>query len=179
MSTIPTGRPAWARSVSHTDYGGFPTKKNYQSQGVTNPRTDVGAEAYCRLAADAEACTRTAPFAVITFLNNDTGTDPPTVESAYLMTGVTTAGYEGDAPATGFPGGVRNGSAHTTWTFAATYEDAYETEEAFTPRFAQVFCHGSTFASATATISGSTVVVRVFDAAGSALDDVRVTLVVW
>jgi hypothetical protein len=176
---VPTGNPAWTRSVSHEDYGGSVDKQNYQSLGVVNARTDVGAEGFSRQVSDQAAAVRTAEFAVITYLNNDTGTDPPTIESCLLMTGIASASYEGDSPPTGFPSAERNGDGDVTFTFAASYDDEYGVTAEFTPTQCQVSCGGSAFADATYVISGQTVRVRVFDAAGAAETDVRVTLTVW
>jgi hypothetical protein len=179
MAIVPSGSPAWARTADHSHYGGHVAKKNYQSQGVTNPRTDVGAEAIVRQAADTAAAVRTAKFASITFLNNDGTPDAPTIESVEMMTGVLEADYEGDAPPTGFPGATRSGTGHVVFTFASTYTDEYGVVAAFAPRRAHATGHGATFVNCTATVSGQTVIVRCFDAAGTALADKRVTLTVW
>jgi hypothetical protein len=180
MTTItPTGLPAWTRTADHTVYGGHLQKQNYQSQGVINPRTDVGAEAIARLAADAEATTRTCPFAVLTYLNRDATPLAPTIESAYLMTGIRASSYAGDAAPTGFPSAVRNSTGKVTFTFAASYSDPYGISAAFTPSHVVLGMNGTTFVDATWVISGSTVAVSCFDAAGAALGDRRITLVVW
>ena len=174
----PAGLPAWSRTADHTVYGGHVNKQNYQSQGLINPRNDVGAEALCRLAADAEATTRTCPFAILTFLNHDGSPAAPTVEFANLMTGVRTTSYEGGAAPTGYPSAARNGTGDVTFTFAAAYSDPYGVSHPFTPTHITFGFHGTTFLVATYVISGSTIRVRCFDAAGSALGDRRVTLVV-
>jgi hypothetical protein len=179
VSTTPSGRPAWSRSADHGNYGGHTEKRNYQSQGVVNPKTDVGAEAIARLTADLAACVRTAPFFDATILCNDGSPAAPTVESALMMTGVRTASYAGGAAPTGFPAVARNGTGDFTITFAASYDDPYGVSEPFVPRGVIVSNQGTTFADSTWVISGSTVRVRVFDAAGSALGDRRVSVVVW
>lgn len=179
MTITPTGNPAWTRSVSHEDYGGSVNKQNYQSIGVVNARTDVGAEGFSRQVSDQAAAVRTAEMGVFTYLNNDTGTDPPTIEAALLMTGIAANSYEGDAPPTGFPSAARNGDGDVTFTFAASHTDEYGVAAAWAPTQCTVSCYGSTFADATYEISGQTVRVRVFDAAGAAETDRRVTLVVW
>jgi hypothetical protein len=188
MRTVPTGRPAWSRTTDHTDYGGDLGKKNYQNQGVVNPKTDVGAEAITRLAADLMASVRTAPFLVCSIACQDTqhivsggteaGPDAPLFGDVLMQTGVRTASYVGSAPPTGFPSAARNGTGDFTITFASSYSDPYGVSEPFTPQSVIVCCQGTTFANATATISGSTVRVRVFDAAGAALPDRRVSVVV-
>jgi hypothetical protein len=175
----PAGLPAWTRTADYTVYGGHPQKQNYQSQGVINPRTDVGAEGFARLTADAEATTRTCPFAVLTYLNHDGSPAAPTIESAYLMTGIRASSYEGNAAPTGFPSAARNSTGKVTFTFAASYSDAYGVPAAYTPSHVVLGMQGTTFLDATWSISGSTVAVSCFDAAGSAVGDRRVTLVVW
>lgn len=176
--TTPAGRPAWARTVDHADYGGHVNKTNYQSQGVVNPRTDVGAEAIARMTADLAAVVRTAEFFEATILCNDASPAAPTVESVLMMTGVRTSPYAGDAPPTGFPTVTRNGTGDFTITFAASYSDAYGISEPFTPTHVGYGLHGTSFADATWVISGSTVRVRVFNAAGAALGDRRITVTV-
>lgn len=175
----PTGRPAWARSVSHADYGGHANKKNYQSQGVVNPRTDVGAEGFTRLVADAEATTRTAPMLSMRYTNRDSGTDTPLVLSAYMMVGVSLSGYEGDLAPDSFPAGARNSTGDVTFTFDEEFLDAYGIEEPFAPTQCLVSVEGTTAAHATYVISGQTIRIRCWDAAGSAVGDKNVSVTVW
>jgi len=177
--TTPAGLPAWSRAADHTVYGGHLQKVNYQSQGVVNPRTDFGAEALCRLAADAEATVRTCPFAVVTLLNRDASPAAPTIEAVYMMTGVRATSYDGSAAPTGFPSAARNGTGDVTMTFAASYADPYGISHPFTPTHCVLGFHGTTFLDATYVISGSTVRIRCFGAGGSALGDRRVTLTVY
>lgn len=180
MATIvPSGSPAWARTADHSHYGGHTSKKNYQSQGVTNPRTDVGAEAIVRQASDTAAAVRTAKFFSGTFVNHDAAPDAPTIESVEMMTGVLEVDYEGDAPPTGFPGATRAGTGHTAFTFASTYTDEYGVVASFVPRRASATGHGSTFVNCTCDIVGQAVHVYCWDAAGVALADKRITLTVW
>lgn len=186
MTVTPTGLPAWSRTADHTIYGGHTQKANYASQGVVNPRTDMGAEAIARLAADLAAVVRTAPFCVLTYLNQDTthlvngvptaGAAAPYVESAYLMTGVRTSPYTADVAPTGFPSAARNGTGDVTFTFAPTYTDPYGIEHAFTPTHVVLGFHGTAFLDATWVISGSTIRIRCFDSAAAALADRRITV---
>jgi hypothetical protein len=178
VTTTPQGLPAWSRAADHTSYGGHLQKQNYQSVGVVNPRTDLGAEALCRLAADLEAVVRTAEFLVLTYLNNDGSPAAPTIESVYMMTGVRTVPYAGDSAPTGFPSAARNGTGDVTFTLASSYADAYGVSQSFTPTHCRLGFHGTTFLDATWVISGSTIRVRSFDAAGAAVGDRRITLVV-
>lgn len=179
MAITPTGRPAWARSVSHTDYGGHPNKANYQSQGVVNPRTDVGAEGFTRLVADAEATTRTAPTLTLRYTNRDTSPDAPLVLSAYMMVGVSLAGYEGDVAPDSFPDGARNSTGDVTFTIDSSFADAYGVSEPFAPTQCVLSVEGTTAAVATYVISGQTVRIRCWDAAGAALGNKTVTAVIW
>lgn len=125
MPIIPTGRPAWVRSVSHIDYGGDTNKTNWHSQGVTNARTDVGAEAYCRLAEDLAACSRTAPWATLTIQCDDVTPGPPSILAINQMTGVRPVSYVGNAPPSGFPSATRNGNSDISITWATSYVDDY------------------------------------------------------
>jgi hypothetical protein len=94
------------------------------------------------------------------------------------MTGVRTSSYEGGAAPTGYPSAARNGTGDVTFTFAASYSDPYGVSYAFTPTHVEFGFHGTTFVDASYVISGSTVRVRCFDAAGSALGDRRITIIV-
>jgi hypothetical protein len=179
MTITPTGSPAWTRTADHSHYGGHVSKRNYQSQGVTNPRTDVGAEAICRQAADTAAAVRTAKFFGGSFTNNDAAPGAPTVSSVEMMTGVLQAPYTGDAPPSGFPSATRIGTGHVRFTFETSYTDEYGVVGAFAPRRATASGHGTSFVSCTCVVSGQTVDVYCWDAVGVALADKTVTLTVW
>jgi hypothetical protein len=129
--TTPTGLPAWTRTADFIQYGGAVDKANYQSQGVVNPRTDVGAEGFSRLVADTAAVVRTAEFATMQILCVDGGSNTPTVENCRLMTGATVISYVGSAPPAGFPAASRNGNGDVTITFASSYNDEYGVGGAF------------------------------------------------
>jgi hypothetical protein len=145
---------------------------------VIDALTDVGAEALCRLAADLEAVSRTAPFATITYLNNDGTPAAPTIEVVYGMIGVRSTSYAGDAAPAGFPSAARNGAGHVTFTFLSTYADAYGVDGTYAPKHAVGSVHGTTAGEPVFEVSGQTVVVRAFNGA-SALSDTRVTISVW
>lgn len=179
MTITPTGSPAWARTADHSHYGGHVAKRNYQSQGVTNPRTDVGAEAIVRHASDTAAAVRTAKFASITFANNDGSPAAPTVNSVEMMTGITQVPYAGSSPPTGFPSAVRVGTGHVKFSFASSYADEYGISASFAPRRARASGHGGAFVTCTCVVSGQDVDVYCWDAAGAALGDKTVTLTVW
>lgn len=125
MPIIPAGDPAWVRTSDHATYGGDLNKTNWHSQGVTNARTDVGAEALCRLAEDLSAVMRTAPFCVLTIACDDVTPGPPTVRAVNQMTGATFTPYAGNAPPLGLPSVARNGNGDVTITWEASYFDAY------------------------------------------------------
>lgn len=177
MAITPDGSPAWARNVAHTTYGGSVDKTNYQSQGVTNARTDVGAEAFVRLTEDAAAAVRTADFCVVTFTPDDGTPDDPTVHHVEQMNGVRSTDYDGGNAPAGFPAVERVSDGVYDVTFTATPSDDYSQSYALTIEHAEAVAHGSTAAIVTVDITAANVVrVRVFDAAGSALADTKVTL---
>lgn len=175
----PNGAPAWTRQAAHSDFGGDANKANYASQGVVDPLTDVGAEAICAIARDLTACDRTAPFAEVTYTNSDSSPAAPTVNAAYLMTGVRTTSYLASSAPTGFPSAARNGNGDVTFTFASSYLDDYGVSGAFGIQHAEATVHGSTACFATVEIVTSTTVrVRVFLHDGTASLDKKVTLTV-
>lgn len=129
--TTPTGNPAWVRTSAFDTYGGNLLKANYQSQGVVNPQTDVGAEGFSRLVADVAAIVRTAQFCSMLIQCDDATPAAPTVLNCRLMTGVAATSYLGSAPPTGFPAVARNGNGDVTVTFASSYSDEYGVAGAF------------------------------------------------
>lgn len=178
MAITPNGLPAWTRTASHTNYGGDTNKHNYLSRGAIDALTDVGAEAVCRLAADMEAIARVAPFATLTYLCDDGGGNPPTVETVFMMTGVRLTSYVANAAPTGFPSATRSGDGDVTFTFLSTYNDPYGVAGTYAPKHAVANVHGTAAGEPVIVISGQTVRVRAFNGA-AALVSPRVTLVVW
>lgn len=175
----PNGLPAWTRTASHTNYGGHINKRNYQTRGVIDALTDVGAEALCRLAADLEALTRTGPFAMITYLCDDAGGNPPTIETVHMMTGVRLTSYAGGSAPVGFPSAARNGNGDVTFTLASSYTDAYGVAGTFAIKHACVSVHGTSAGEGVVQIPTSTTLrVRLFNG-GSALLDQRASLMIW
>ncbi len=176
---VPNGHPAWVRANDHATYGGDIAKRNWQSQGSVNAQTDVDAASFCRLCADVAALQLVAPFAIITWTCNDSGTPAaPTITAANLMTG-TTLSYEGDAAPSGYPSGARNGDGDCTFTFPSSPTDDYNVTEELTIRHC---LPGSAWALTYATylLSGSTVQVALIDATtGSGQPDAAGTLAVW
>lgn len=178
MAITPTGGPAWLRTAAFTTYGGHSSKENYLSRGAIDANTDVAAEEFSRMVSDVAATVRTAPFAVIGYLNNDSSPAAPTVETVYMMTGVRTSSYAGGSPPTGFPSAARNGNGDVTFTFAASYADEYGVTGVYAPTDAHATANGTTALTCVCTVSGSTVRVRVFDDTGAAVQNARVTLTV-
>lgn len=179
MSVIPTGVPVWLRTNDFTSYGGNLNKKNFASRGVINPKTDVGAEAFARITADLASLGRTAPFAVFQIQCDDTTPAAPTVTWVTMMTGTRSASYLGSAPPTGFPSVARNGNSDFTITFAASYTDPYGVTGAFVAKGARSQLNGDTAGIATASVvTATTVRVRAFVAAGTAMSNALVTVTV-
>lgn len=177
MAIVPQGRPAWSRTANYQSYGGDLNKVNYQSQGVTNPLTDISAEQHARLCADMAASARTAAFAVLTVQCDDVTPGPPTVTAVDMMTGVQLASYVGNVAPTGFPTVARTGNSDVTFTFASSYSDDYSVAEPLTITHAIVGLHGSTPLAEAVTVSGNTVRVRVFvSTTGAAAAGAKFTL---
>lgn len=185
MSTTPNGYPAWVRSADHTTYGGHADKTNYQSQGVVNPQTDIGAEAFTRLVADLEAIQRTAPWCVLTVTCNDASPAAPTITVINQMTGVRTASYSGDAAPSGYPSAARNGNGDVTITWATSYADPYGVTGTVHVAHATASAHGSSSASVAVALTdtnadGFNEAVRVRCwSAGAALADATFTLAAY
>lgn len=178
MTITPTGSPAWVRAADHTQYGGHTEKQDFMGVGAINALTDVSAAEFCRACSDLAAVTRTAPMWIITYLNNDTATDPPTIEVALGMTGVTLVSYEGDNPPTGFPSAARTGNGVVVFTFDSSYDDEYGVAGAYAVQHATASVQSSSHRTAPVSTTATTATVRVFDDAGAAVLDARVCLVV-
>lgn len=185
MAIVPNGSPAWERTSDHTTYGGDLNKTNWHSQGVTNARTDVGAEALCRLCEDLSAVARTAPFCVLTIACDDVTPGPPTVSAINQMTGVTVTPYVGNAPPLGLPSVARNGNGDVTVTWAASYSDAYGISGDVNIVHADVGAQGTTPAFGTYELDdvdsnglNEVVRVRIFSDAGAAVANAVFSLTV-
>jgi hypothetical protein len=131
MTTIPSGAPGFTRRIAVIDYGGHPLKRDYQAQGVVNPKTDLAAAQFLRICADAAAAIRMAAFCQLTLQCNDSSPAAPTVSAIRQMNKISDVGYEGNAPPYAyFPTIVRlgNGSVRATWP--TTQEDDFaQTDE--------------------------------------------------
>ncbi len=176
---VPSGVPAWVRTVSIADYGGHVSKENYLSRGAIDPLTDVGAEEFSRQVGDLAACARTQPFAIVTFDCNDTSPADPTIQTVLMMPGIWLASYPGDSAPSGFPSGARQGTGDVDIIFASSYLDEYGVSGAFVPTQAKGTAHGIQFCNVTCNIAGTTINVRFFDAAGAAASNRRGTIMVW
>jgi len=177
--TTPTGSPAWVRSSAFDTYGGDANKSNYQSQGVVNPRTDVGAEGFSRLVADVAALVRTAEFCSMLVQCDDVTPGPPTVLNCRLMTGVAATSYVGNAPPSGFPSVARNGNGDVSVTFAGSYSDEYGVAGTFIvkdPVANLVASSGGV--SVPERVSSAVIRVRSFDLSAVAVSNAKFTLTV-
>ena len=175
MAIVPTGATPWTRTNDHTTYGGDPNKTNWHSQGVTNARTDVGAEALCRMAEDLAAVMRTAPFCLAYITCDDTTPAAPTLTFVNQMTGVRIVSYLGSAAPAGFPSATRNGNGDVTITWATSYTDDYGVSGNIHICHADVSIYGSTPLVPTAVLTdpnadgrNEAVRVRLFTLAGAA-----------
>ena len=174
MAITPSGNPAWVRSNDHTAYGGHANKANYASVDSVNPRTDVNAQNLTRIAADIAAIARTAPFAVMTYTNNDTGTTDPTVDSYSAMAGAA-------------PTGARVSDGIVTFTWSSSYPDPYSVSGDIHIAGATITVHGSSDYAVAITPSdpdangkNERVQIEVVDAStGSAATDTTVTVAVY
>ncbi len=175
MPVVPNGNPAWMRTVDFTDYDGHADKQNHLGQGVIDPLTDVGAEGYSRAMADAAACTRVAPFCELEILCSDSAPAAPTVVRAYMQTGKRDTSYAGDSAPSGFPSGARNGNGDITLTFASSYTDEYGVAGAFELQCPEAYPVSTGGYCTVDKLTATTVRVRAFSSAGSAVSNARFT----
>jgi hypothetical protein len=169
--------PPWTRTANHESYGSHVNKRDFGAQGTVHPETDVQASDLQRLGSDLAAVVRTAPKAVITYAQNDTGTDDPVVLVCKLQTGIAVASYAGDAPPSGFPTAIRQGDGDVVLTFASTYDDEFGTSGAFEVTDALGGGEGTAFLNVVCEVTSATTVrVRCFDADGAADTDRTVTV---
>lgn len=170
MTVTPAGLPAWSRTADFSTYGGHTDKKNYQAQGVVNPRTDVSAEQFASLVADAAAVSRTADFAVVTFTCRDSTTDDPTLDSYLGMHGVGAAA----APTLTR---ISDGLVELQWD--ATYTDPYGVSQAVNITGGGPQAHGSTALAPTLElIDARTVRVHIKNMSDAYVQDKKITLTV-
>lgn len=180
MAIVPAGVAPWVRTVDFAHYGGNTEKSNYLSRGAIDALTDVDAEQFARMTADLAALTRTAPFAVIRLLCNDSSPAAPTIEFVHMMTGVRLTSYAGGSAPTGFPSATRNGNSDVTLTFASSYNDSYSVAGTLSISHVLPTVIGTTVCRAVASIPTSTTVrVKAFDAADAAISGARIDLMVW
>jgi hypothetical protein len=177
----PSGSPAWVRNAGITDYGGATDKANYMSQGVINPRTDVGAAAFMRMAEALKSCATTGAFCVGHVTCNDAVPAAPTINACLIMpSGKAAVAYEGDAAPTGFPSFARNGTGDVTGTWASSYTDAYGVAGAFAPAMAFGGADSASNLNVPALVSGQTVQFSMFTAdTGAAIADSSFSFIVF
>jgi hypothetical protein len=179
MSTTPSGSPVWVRNADASTYGGSPEKRDYQSQGVVNPKTDVSAADFLRLTADVAAMARTTPFATVSVSTTDISSTI-SVSSVHQMTGVNTVGYTGGSPPSGMPTAVRNGTGDITLTWDAAYADEFGVSADLVITGAVPTVVNSTSGYAVyELLSDTSVRVRCFNSAGAALADAAVTVAIY
>lgn len=108
MSITPTGTPAWTRTASADLYGGHANKRNWGGLGIIDPRTDISAEQWSRMAADLAAVVTVSPALVIRVRDTGARTVAPSAPSPSITASVhslwgVSGWYSGGFPATGFP----------------------------------------------------------------------------
>lgn len=64
--TIPGGNPPWMRTMSAASYGAHASLRDYGGTGAINANTDITADQYKQLAADAASAAMVAPLAILT-----------------------------------------------------------------------------------------------------------------
>lgn len=176
----PAGKPSWLRTNDLTHYGGDINKQNYLSRGAIDALTDVDAAQFSRMASDTAALQRVMPFCSMTLLCHDSvAPTDPTVEFINMQIG-NTGTYLGNAPPSGFPTVTRNGTGDVSITFSATYSDPYNISAPYSvgaiiPALLSVTA-GKVEAEK---VSSSVVRLRAFDNVGTALGDVRISVVIW
>ena len=172
MTVNPNGLPAWSRTAAFTTYDGDLNKRNYQDVGFVNPETDFSAEAFARLVEDVAMMSRTAPFAIITYQNNDNSPANPTLISYTGMNGVGAAFC---------PTLTRTGNGGVTIAFETSYDDSYSVSQAFSIHHYCASAHGLGNLSATCSLTDAqTLFVQAYTADdGTSAFDTIVTVRVW
>lgn len=164
--TTPNGNPAWTRSADHTFYGGHADKANYNGEPVVNPRTDVGADSFQRMAADLAAVARMTNFCTLWFTANSAGSSI-SVTACSMMTGKISAAYAGTSPPAGFPSVTHVSAMVYSIDIGGSYSDDYSVAGVFAP----AFCGASAMAAGSgvaAYVTGtSTVIVSAVTGTGT------------
>lgn len=178
MPIVLTTPPAHTRTASMNRYGGDMNKTDYLGIGPVNPLTDWGARDLCRTAADLAAAVRTATFLHITLTCRDTGVLNPLVHNVATQVGdILDAEYSGGAPPTGYPTITRVSDGVILVTLDSSYSDPFGTAAAFKIRFLYASAHGTPMATVQPEIvTDTTCRFHVFDAAGAALIDRKISV---
>lgn len=180
MAITPSGSPPWLRTNNLTHYGGDVNKANYLSRGAIDALTDVDASQFSRLSADVAALQRVMPFCTMTLLCDDSTPGPPTIEYINMQTGIASVSYVGNSPPSGFPSAARNSNGNVLITFASSYSDPYSVNGAFSISSLMPGLISATAGTATAErASATTVNLRAFNSAGTAISNARMSLSVW
>lgn len=176
MTTTPEGDAPWTRSATATTYGGHSDKKDYQSLGSINPRTDFSVAQFLRMTADLSACARVAAFSSVSLTCNDTSPAAPTIDAAHQMNGVAPTGYTGDSPPSGFPTFTRvaNGSVQGVWPSAPSDDFSVSATFAIKHVRADVVNHGSYSGVEITKVSDTTFTFEAVDSGGSAISDAEI-----
>lgn len=157
MTTTPNGMPAWTRATDHTFYGGNVNKRNFQDEPIVNPRTDVGADAIQRMAADLAAVSRMANFCEVAFSANSSGSSV-TVTACRTMAGILSGTYAGTSPPAGFPTVTHVSANVLSIAIGKSYADDYSVNAVFAPAFAGATCISGVY-STKAYVSGTASVI--------------------
>lgn len=134
--TIPAGSPLWTRTSTAATYGGTASKRNYGGIGAVNANTDVTAEQYIRLAADAAAAAMMAPLCFLRLTYN--GVDTVSLDNVLpCWAPPWLPPYpEGSAPSAVYPSATITGATQVTIHMPATAADAYGVAAAISVLFA-------------------------------------------
>lgn len=178
MSIVLETPPAWTKTPDIGRYGGHVSKRDFLDIGEVNPLTDYAAKHICRTAADVAAVIRTATFVSLTLTCRDTAVLNPLVHNVAIQSGdILDVEYSGGSPPTGYPTVTRVSNGVVLVTLSSSYSDPYGTAGSFKVRFPHGGAHGSPMATVQPEIiSDTSCKFYVFDAAGAALIDRKITV---
>lgn len=151
MSIAIKGTPYWTRTSVVGDYDGSIEKQNYNGIGIINPRTDVSAEGYNRVAATLVSLANVAPVCVINFQGRESGSLTPLILSCMLGNGAMALNYDNTSVPTGFPTVVNAGSGIYTVTMPTAMTDQFGVSGNVTVRWVEFTARGGTTTPVVAT----------------------------
>jgi hypothetical protein len=182
VSVKPSGLPFWSRTNTLTSYGGHVTKAEFAGISALGGNTDLAAVDFNRLAANLATCSRTVPFATLSWTTRESTSQEPLVSYAAIPTGVYFGEpYDGSNPPRGYPSVTRSGNVSIV-TFDSSYSDAYGVSHPFAPSTttAKVTLNSTTLGRVpTADDSSGQLVVIVWDSSGIPTQDNSITLEAW